>query len=69
MKRNQIDNFADFFDSIPEDVLVEMVLYAPQQLKTMCIFLALDEQIRLEAKEAALKEIRKKLKKVEKKKK
>ena len=40
--------FTDIFETFDDEYLTDMVLNKPEQLKRMCIFLSLDEQIRKE---------------------
>ena len=41
-------NFFDIFESIDNELLVDMVINDPKQMKRMCTFLTLDHQIRKE---------------------
>lgn len=40
--------FTDIFETFDDEYLTDMVLNKPEQLNRMCIFLSLDEQIRIE---------------------
>tara|TARA_Y100000385_G_C12638682_1_gene444412 strand:+ start:129 stop:326 length:198 start_codon:yes stop_codon:yes gene_type:complete len=40
--------FTDIFETFDDEYLTDMALNKPEQLKRMCIFLSLDEQIRKE---------------------
>ena len=35
-------SFSEVFDSMEDELLVEMAMYYPQQLRDLCIFLTLD---------------------------
>ena len=41
-------NFFDIFESMDNELLVDMVINDPKQMKRMCTFLTLDYQIRKE---------------------
>jgi hypothetical protein len=41
-------NFFDIFESMDNELLVDMVINDPKQMKRMCTFLTLDHQIRKE---------------------
>ncbi len=43
-----ISNFSQVFNSMEDELLVEMAFYYPQQLRDLCIFLTLDQQLALE---------------------
>jgi hypothetical protein len=38
-------NFSEVFNSMEDELLVEMALYYPQQLRDLCLFLTLDRQM------------------------
>ena len=38
-------NFSEVFNSMEDELLVEMALYYPQQLRDLCLFLTLDWQM------------------------
>ena len=40
-----VESFSQVFDSIEDELLVEMAMYYPQQLRDLCIFLTLDRQM------------------------
>jgi len=40
-----IESFSQVFDSMEDELLVEMAMYYPQQLRDLCIFLTLDRQM------------------------
>jgi hypothetical protein len=40
-----IPNFSEVFNSMEDELLVEMALYYPQQLRDLCMFLTLDRQM------------------------
>ena len=40
-----ISNFSEVFNSMEDELLVEMALYYPQQLRDLCVFLTLDRQM------------------------
>jgi hypothetical protein len=40
-----ISNFSEVFNSMEDELLVEMALYYPQQLRDLCLFLTLDRQM------------------------
>ena len=40
--------FTDIFETFDDEYLTDMALNKPEQLNRMCIFLSLDEQIRIE---------------------
>ena len=40
-----IANFSEVFNSLEDELLVEMALYHPQQLQDLCIFLTLDFEL------------------------
>lgn len=40
-----ISNFGEVFNSMEDELLVEMALYYPQQLRDLCVFLTLDRQM------------------------
>jgi hypothetical protein len=40
--------FTDIFETFDDEYLTDMALNKPEQLKRMCIFLSLDEQIKKE---------------------
>ena len=40
-----IESFSQVFDSMEDELLVEMAMYYPQQLRHLCIFLTLDRQM------------------------
>lgn len=41
----EISNFSQVFNSMEDELLVEMALYYPQQLRDLCLFLTLDQQL------------------------
>ena len=41
----EISNFSQVFNSMEDELLVEMALYYPQQLRDLCLFLTLDRQL------------------------
>ena len=41
-------NFFDIFESMDNELLVDMIMNDPKQMKRMCTFLTLDYQIRKE---------------------
>lgn len=41
----EISNFSQVFNSMEDELLVEMALYYPQQLRDLCLFLTLDWQL------------------------
>jgi len=41
----EVPNFSQVFDSMEDELLVEMALYYPQQLRDLCLFLTLDHQL------------------------
>lgn len=43
-----ISNFSQVFNSMEDELLVEMAFYYPQQLRDLCIFLTLDQQLAIE---------------------
>jgi len=53
-------NPAEFFDTMDEAVLLEMVQYYPVQFKALCILLTLDVQLYTEELESKPKRRRKK---------
>lgn len=38
-------NFSEVFNSMEDELLVEMAMYYPQQLRDLCLFLTLDWQM------------------------
>jgi DNA-directed RNA polymerase subunit F len=40
-----VESFSQVFDSMEDELLVEMAMYYPQQLRDLCIFLTLDRQM------------------------
>jgi DNA-directed RNA polymerase subunit F len=40
-----IESFSQVFDSMEDELLVEMACFYPQQLRDLCIFLSLDRQM------------------------
>lgn len=40
-----IPNFSEVFNSMEDELLVEMAMYYPQQLRDLCLFLTLDCQM------------------------
>ena len=42
---DSVESFSQVFNSIEDELLVEMALYYPQQLRDLCIFLTLDRQL------------------------
>ncbi len=40
-----IESFSQVFDSMEDELLVEIAMYYPQQLRDLCIFLTLDRQM------------------------
>ena len=40
-----IESFSQVIDSMEDELLVEMAMYYPQQLRDLCIFLTLDRQM------------------------
>lgn len=40
-----IESFSQVFDSMEDELLVEMACFYPQQLRDLCIFLTLDRQM------------------------
>ena len=44
-------SFSEVFDSMEDELLVEMAMYYPQQLRDLCIFLTLDCQMAEEEKQ------------------
>ena len=40
--------FGELFDSMDDEMLIEMAYYQPHQLKTLCMFLTLDQQLAIE---------------------
>jgi hypothetical protein len=40
-------NFSEVFDSMEDELLIEMAYYYPQQLRDLCTFLTLDQQLAL----------------------
>ena len=38
-------NFSEVFNSMEDELLVEMACFYPQQLRDLCIFLTLDRQM------------------------
>jgi hypothetical protein len=41
----EISNFSVVFNSMEDELLVEMSMYYPQQLRDLCLFLTLDQQL------------------------
>jgi DNA-directed RNA polymerase subunit F len=41
----EIESFSQVFDSMEDELLVEMACFYPQQLRDLCIFLTLDRQM------------------------
>ena len=41
----EIESFSRVFDSMEDELLVEMACLYPQQLRDLCIFLSLDRQM------------------------
>ena len=41
----EISNFSQVFNSMEDELLVEMAMYYPQQLRDLCLFLTLDQQL------------------------
>ena len=41
----ETSNFSQVFNSMEDELLVEMALYYPQQLRDLCLFLTLDQQL------------------------
>ena len=41
----EIESFSQVFDSMEDELLVEMACFYPQQLRDLCIFLTLDQQM------------------------
>ena len=41
----EVSNFSQVFNSMEDELLVEMALYYPQQLRDLCLFLTLDRQL------------------------
>lgn len=41
----EIESFSRVFDSMEDELLVEMAYLYPQQLRDLCIFLSLDRQM------------------------
>ena len=48
--------FSDIFETFDEEHLIKMAKSNPEQLRRMCIFLTLDEQVRKEKTELTSKE-------------
>tara|TARA_R110001592_G_scaffold236741_1_gene495317 strand:+ start:6696 stop:6896 length:201 start_codon:yes stop_codon:yes gene_type:complete len=48
--------FSDIFETFDEEYLIKMAKSNPEQLRRMCIFLTLDEQVRKEKTELTSKE-------------
>ncbi len=42
---DSVESFSQVFNSIEDELLVEMAMYYPQQLRDLCIFLTLDRQM------------------------
>jgi hypothetical protein len=40
--------FTDIFETFDDEYLIDMAINKPEQLKRMCVFLSLDEQIKKE---------------------
>lgn len=40
-----LSNFSEVFNSMEDELLVEMAMYYPQQLRDLCLFLTLDWQM------------------------
>lgn len=40
-----VPSFSEVFNSMEDELLVEMALYYPQQLRDLCLFLTLDCQM------------------------
>jgi hypothetical protein len=41
----EIESFSHVFESMEDELLVEMACFYPQQLRNLCIFLSLDRQM------------------------
>jgi hypothetical protein len=41
----EIESFSHVFESMEDELLVEMACFYPQQLRDLCIFLSLDQQM------------------------
>ena len=41
----ELSNFSEVFNSMEDELLVEMAMYYPQQLRDLCIFLTLDFEL------------------------
>ena len=41
----EIESFSHVFDSMEDELLVEMAVLYPQQLRDLCLFLTLDRQM------------------------
>ena len=41
----EIESFSHVFDSMEDELLVEMACFYPQQLRDLCTFLSLDRQM------------------------
>jgi hypothetical protein len=41
----EIESFSHVFESMEDELLVEMACFYPQQLRDLCIFLSLDRQM------------------------
>jgi hypothetical protein len=50
-----ISSFGQVFDSMEDELLIEMAYYYPQQLRDLCTFLTLDRQLALEEQKQSLK--------------
>jgi len=48
-------NFSEVFDSMEDELLIEMAYYYPQQLRDLCTFLTLDQQLALEEQKQSLR--------------
>jgi len=42
---DSVESFSQVFNSLEDELLVEMAMYYPQQLRDLCIFLTLDWQL------------------------